>query len=125
MISGIQDAEPHGAARIERAAQHWHELPTELAFERLGSRRRGLSDDEVAERRAQSGPNKLVESPPRSRIAMFLAQFGDFMVLILLAAAVVSGVIGDLADTLVIAVVVLNAILGFIRNCGANAPWKR
>jgi Ca2+-transporting ATPase len=117
MISGTQDAGPHGAARVERAAQLWHELSTEQAFERLGSRRRGLSDAEVAERRARTGPNKLVESPPRSKIAMFLAQFADFMVLILLAAAIVSGVIGDLADTLVIAaVVVLNAMLGFIQE---------
>jgi len=77
----------------------------------------GLSADEVLRRRTEHGLNVLEEAPPRSAVALFLAQFADFMILVLLAAAVVSGLIGDLTDTIVIvAIVLLNAVIGFAQE---------
>jgi len=95
----------------------WHQLSAEASLERLQSTAAGLSHDESARRRAEHGFNILEEAPPRSPWVMLLAQFADFMILILLGAAVVAGAIGDLADTAVIVViVVLNGVLGFVQE---------
>lgn len=100
---------------------HWHQQSVAQTYERLATGRDGLSAAEVARRRAQRGPNVLEESPPRSRLAMLTAQFADFTVLILIAAAIVSGVIGDLTDTaIIIAIVILNATLGFLQEARAE-----
>ncbi len=73
----------------------------------------GLPDGEAAERLERHGPNRLPEPPPRPWLLRLMDPFRDFMVLVLLAAAVISGFVGDLADTLVIAVIVLlNAAIG-------------
>ena len=81
----------------------------------------GLAADEVVQRQQRHGPNRLPESPPRPAWKRLLDQFRDFMILVLLAAAVLSGVIGDLADTLVIVlIVVLNAVIGFWQEWRAD-----
>ncbi|MBA4178112.1 MAG: ATPase [Leptothrix sp. (in: Bacteria)] len=73
----------------------------------------GLAADEVSRRQRQFGANRLPEAPPRAAWRRVADQFRDFMILVLLAAAVVSGLIGDLADTVVILVIVLlNAAIG-------------
>ena len=73
----------------------------------------GLAADEVAVRLLRHGTNELPQAPPRSAWRRVLDQFRDFMILVLLAAAVLSGLIGDLADTAVILVIVLlNAAIG-------------
>ncbi len=82
----------------------------------------GLTTAEAAVRLARHGPNALIEGRRRGPARMFLDQFTDFMIVVLLAAAVVSGVIGDVADTLVILViVVLNAVIGFVQEYRAEA----
>jgi Ca2+-transporting ATPase len=102
-------------------ATAWHQRTTEETFAHLASNSRGLSAAEAARRLAHHGPNVLREAPPRSMLAMFAAQFADLMILILIAAAVISGVIGDLADTIVIAaIIVLNAILGLAQEYRAQ-----
>jgi P-type Ca2+ transporter type 2C len=99
----------------------WHQCSVEEAYRRLGTSRAGLTVCEVAQRRAQYGPNVLAEAPPRSMLAIFGAQFADLMILILIGAAMVSGLIGDLTDTIVIAaIIVLNAVLGFAQEFRAE-----
>jgi Ca2+-transporting ATPase len=106
---------------VQEAALQWHQYSVDDAYSRLDTGREGLSRLQVAQRRAQHGPNVLDEAPRRSHIAMLAAQFADVMVLILIAAAIVSGLIGDLTDTLIIvAIVVLNAILGFVQEFRAE-----
>ena len=91
-----------------------HHRPVAEVLEQLGTSSAGLAPDEVLRRRAEHGLNVLDEAPPRSMLALFLAQFADFMILVLLAAAVCRGCIGNLTDTLVIvAIVLLNAAIGF------------
>lgn len=77
----------------------------------------GLTDEQVKERQAQYGHNTL-EAPAKSHtMRIFFSQFSDIMVLILLAAAVISWLLGEYADAVTIAViVVLNALLGFIQE---------
>ena len=81
----------------------------------------GLSEAEAAARRALHGPNELIEKKKRGLLSMFLDQFKDYMILVLIAAAVISGVLGDPEDAVAIAViVVLNAALGFSQEYRAE-----
>ena len=81
----------------------------------------GLGTDEIARRGAVHGPNRLDETRRRGPVRMLLAQFSDFMVLVLVAAAVVAGVVGEPQDSIAIAVIlVLNAILGFVQEYRAE-----
>ncbi|HET9020200.1 MAG TPA: cation-translocating P-type ATPase [Acetobacteraceae bacterium] len=83
--------------------------------------RRGLAADAVAERRARYGPNALQEGARRGAWRMLAEQFADFMILLLIVAAIVSGVVGDIEDTLVIlGIVVLNAVVGFVQEYRAE-----
>ena len=76
----------------------------------------GLTPEEAARRQTAHGANELATQQARPWPALLLDQFKDFMIGVLLAAAVVSGVLGEWVDTLVIVViVVLNAVIGFIQ----------
>jgi Ca2+-transporting ATPase len=96
----------------------WHSESAEYVASILKvSTDTGLTAQEAARRLAHSGPNTLREKPPRAWWRMLFDQFADFMILLLLSAAVVSGIIGDIKDTLAIAVIVLlNALIGFVQE---------
>ena len=100
---------------------HWHRLDPQEVTEQLQSSDNGLTSEEVRKRLERFGPNELVESKKKSLFMMFLDQFKDFMILVLIAAAVVAGVIGEPSDTIAIAVIVaLNAVLGFVQEYRAE-----
>ena len=96
----------------------WHAMPAETVVAELGSGlHQGLSAAEAAMRLGRYGPNRLAEKPPRPAWLKFLDQFKSLLVLILLAAAVLAGIVGDVKDAVVIfSVVLLNATLGFIQE---------
>jgi Ca2+-transporting ATPase len=100
----------------------WHTLTAEETVRTLGvDPARGLEDDEVERRRAEYGPNTLVESRTRGPWRILWEQFTAVMVLILLAAATVSALIGSLKDTgVILAIVVLFAVLGFVQEYRAE-----
>ena len=100
----------------------WHSLATDTAAAQLGTDPAlGLSEAEVAARLERHGPNQISEAASRSKLRMLLAQFTDFMILLLVAAAIVSGFIGDVEDTIVIlGIVVLNAAVGFVQEFRAD-----
>ena len=78
---------------------------------------RGLAAEEAGRRLAQTGPNLLQEGRQRGPWRILLDQFTDFMILVLLAAAVLSSVIGEVADTLaIVAILLLNAAIGFTQE---------
>ena len=82
----------------------------------------GLTEAEARQRRERYGPNRLAEKTPRPAWLKFLDQFKSFLVLVLLGAAVLAGIVGDLKDAAVITiVVVLNALLGFFQEHRAEA----
>ncbi len=77
----------------------------------------GLSDEEAVRRLAKYGANRLPESPPRSALMRFLAQFHNVLIYVLLASAAVTAVLGHVVDTAVIlAVVIVNALIGFVQE---------
>jgi Ca2+-transporting ATPase len=104
---------------------NWHRLSIDETFELLGSNQHGLNAIDAEEKLIQIGPNELQEGEKKSIAAMLLAQFKDLMILILLAAAIISGFIGDLTDTIVILVIVLlNAIIGFFQEYRAEKAMQ-
>jgi len=85
----------------------------------------GLNDIEIINRREEYGFNELTEGATKSHIQLFLEQFKDFLVLILLAAAIISAFLGKFESTLVIlVVVVINAILGTVQHIKAEQSLK-
>jgi Ca2+-transporting ATPase len=77
----------------------------------------GLDDDEVKDRLRKNGFNELKEGEKQSAILLFFAQFKDFMVIVLLAATLVSGILGEYIDAIAImAIVFLNGLLGFFQE---------
>jgi Ca2+-transporting ATPase len=96
-------------------------MSVDEALAKLKSSAQGLSNDEALSRLKRYGPNELVEKRKRTPLMMFLDQFTDFMILVLIAAAIVSGLIGEPADAIAIMVIVLlNAALGFSQEYRAE-----
>ena len=103
-------------------SHHWHTLSAIDAALRLEtSHQTGLSAAEAAERMARHGPNALHEKRGRSPWRMLFGQFTDFMIIVLIGAAVISGIVGDVQDTIaIIVIVILNAVIGFIQEYRAE-----
>ncbi len=100
---------------------NWHRLSIEEIFELFGTGRQGLTAARAGERLSETGPNQLEEQKKKTIGSLLLSQFSDVMILILFAAAIISGFIGDFTDTIVILVIVfLNAIVGFIQEYRAE-----
>jgi Ca2+-transporting ATPase len=92
----------------------------EVAAE-LGSSPAGLSSQEASARLETTGPNQLREAPREPAWGMFLAQFHDFMIWVLIAAAALAGLQGEWVDTIAIAaILLLNAVLGFVQEYRAE-----
>ena len=110
---------PEGKNFMER--QIWQKSREEL-FRELDCGTEGLSAGKAAERLALYGPNELREGRRKSAPRIFLEQFADFLVLILIAAAVVSALLGDAESAVVIlAVITMNAALGTVQTVKAAA----
>ena len=104
---------------------NWHIKNINGVYEELLSSPDGLSSDEVEKRIGKYGPNELIEVKKKTVFMMFLDQFKDFMIMILVVAAVVSGIIGELADTIaIVVIVILNAIIGFVQEYRAEQAMK-
>src|SRR3954464_9308268 len=91
-----QEASPQEAIQQEP----WHAIPPEEALKRLNTGRDGLSGEEAAERLARHGPNRLTPPAGRSVLWRFAAQFNNILILVLIAAAAVSAVLGEIVDSL-------------------------
>ncbi len=93
----------------------------EFVLKEVKSSVKGLTTAESEERIAQYGENKLAEKKKKSPIIVFLEQFKDLLVIILLIAAIISGITGEWAGMGVIfAVIILNAILGTVQYLKAE-----
>ena len=104
---------------------NWWQLDTQDVLKNLNASKEGLSDDLAKARLSEVGPNDLVEKKRKSTLSIFLNQFKDFMIIVLVAAAIVAGIAGDITDTIIIMViVVLNAIVGFVQENKAERAME-
>ena len=95
--------------------------PIAKVLSTLKSNTTGLTAAEVQARRTKYGHNELQEKKKIPAWLLFLHQFKDFMIVILAAAAVLSGIMGDATDTIIILVIILlNAVVGFIQEYRAE-----
>ncbi|MDJ0806653.1 MAG: cation-translocating P-type ATPase [Gammaproteobacteria bacterium] len=99
----------------------WHNIEAAEALKRLDSKLSGLTATDAQQRLAVHGPNIIPEKHRRPLIMMLLRQFTDFMIVVLLVAAFISGLIGEPQDTIVILVIVLlNAVIGAVQEFRAE-----
>ncbi|MEE0777148.1 MAG: HAD-IC family P-type ATPase, partial [Bacillota bacterium] len=100
----------------------WHHLTVAETAKALNTPvDTGLDEHERKRRQKKYGPNRLSEKKKTPLILTFLRQFSDFMVMVLMAAAVVSAAMGEKADAIMIlAIIILNGILGFIQEYKAE-----
>jgi P-type Ca2+ transporter type 2C len=100
---------------------NWHLINQQELFEKLSVKTDGIHQVEAEKRLQKYGPNELTRAKKKPLWLKFLKQFQDFMIIVLLAAAVISGIMGDVIDTIIIMViVVLNAIIGFVQEYRAE-----
>ena len=109
-------------ADLPIASQPWHVLSARDVASQLGvDPHSGLDHAEVARRTATWGANEIQEQRPRSTVRMFLEQFTDVMILVLIAAAVISGLIGEPPDAIaIVTIVLLNGVIGFVQEYRAE-----
>src|SRR4030042_1025965 len=99
----------------------WHNLGVAEVISSLGSSDKGLSDKEVQRRLAEFGPNELKKEERISPFALFIGQFKNILIMILLIAIVLSAVIGELIDAgIIAAIVIFCAVLGFTQEYRAE-----
>ncbi len=103
----------------------WHNLSVSEAIESLNSGLQGLTREEAESRLAQFGPNELAEKKKISPFMLWLGQFKDFLIIILLVAVVLSAILGEVTEAIVIFVIVLFATtLGFIQEYRADRAME-
>ncbi len=100
---------------------NWYSLTAEEVLKQIGSTPDGLDDSAVKQKLEEHGKNELKAKKKVSPLVIFIRQFLDVMILVLVVAAVISVFIGEVSDTIVIVVIiVLNAIIGFIQEYRAE-----
>ena len=105
-------------------SEHYRKSSDEV-MNSLGVTDKGLSSEEVKKRHEQFGYNELAEGKKKSTLQVFFEQFKDFLVIILIVAAIISAFLGKVESAAVIMVVViLNAILGTVQHVKAEQSLK-
>jgi P-type Ca2+ transporter type 2C len=103
----------------------WHLTDIKEVLEETRSSKEGLTNIEAEKRLETYGPNEIAAAKKKSPFVLFLHQFKDFMILVLMAAAIISGLLGDVTDTIVIiGIAILNAIVGFIQEYRAEKAME-
>lgn len=110
----------------------WHSLSIDRTFEELKTRAEGLSGDEARRRLAEYGPNEIRKGREISPLRILLAQFNDFLIYLLLVAAVLSVAVGFLPGSepeyteaaLILLIVLANGIFGFVQDYRAEKAMQ-
>jgi magnesium-transporting ATPase (P-type) len=115
------------ADRTNGRARAWHSTAVEAVLDRLDtSATQGLSAETVAARLEQHGPNRLPEEQAESSFVRFLKQFHNVLIYILIVAAVFTAILGEWIDTgVIVAVVLVNAVIGFVQEGRAEAALEK
>lgn len=106
--------------------QVWHILSGEEICRTLNvNPEKGLGEKEVERRLSHFGQNVLAEKKGVNPVFLFLGQFKDFMVMVLMVATLISGLLGEVADAItILAIIFLNAVLGFVQEYKAERSME-
>ena len=106
------------ASNLKSETKNWHAMSGDDVLGALNTLEKdGLSVEEAANRMAQYGPNQLVEIPRPTFFQMFIDQLNNFLVVLLIVAAVVSLLLGETVESIaIISIVILNAVLGVVQE---------
>ncbi|WP_455364568.1 calcium-transporting P-type ATPase, PMR1-type [[Eubacterium] cellulosolvens] len=101
--------------------QAWHAMTIYETFKRLDSSKKGLDDTAIQKRLKEYGPNELQAAVKISPVRLLIEQFKEFLIVILIGATLVSLLVGEIVDAIVIfIIVILSAVLGFIQEYRAE-----
>ena len=116
-MTGSSQQEQPVEATVRADSPAWHTMSAADVLAAQSSTEAGLNDSQVAERLGLVGPNRLPPPEKRSLAARFFIHFHDVLIYVLLAAAALTAVLGEWLDTsVIIGVVLINAIIGFIQE---------
>jgi Ca2+-transporting ATPase len=100
---------------------NWHLLPLKEIAQLLNTTPLGIDNLTASQRLVEYGKNQIIDKKKKTIFQMLLNQLKDFMIIILISAAVISGILGDITDTIIIfAIIILNAVLGTTQNYRAE-----
>ena len=103
----------------------WHQQEIEKIYESTASTEEGLTKEVADNKLREFGENVLAEKKKTPPWMLFLLQFKDFMILVLIVAAIISGIAGEVTDTIIILVIViLNAVVGFVQEYRAEKAME-
>jgi P-type Ca2+ transporter type 2C len=103
----------------------WHLLEADEISKKLNTTSKGLDESTAKKILIDAGVNSITVKKKKSVFQLFLLQFKDFMILILFVAAIVSGVLGELTDAIIILVIIfVNAIVGFVQEYRASKAME-
>ncbi len=104
---------------------NWHLFPLSEITEKLKTTPSGIDNATATQRLAEYGKNQIEDKKKKTVWRMLLHQLTDFMILVLIAAAVISGILGDVTDTVIILIIiVLNAVVGFVQEYRAEKAME-
>lgn len=104
---------------------NWHLLSIDEVSRKLETTPYGIEEHNASKKLARFGKNEIIHKKKNTVLRMLLRQLTNFMILILMAVAILSGFIGDLTDTMIIiAIIVINALIGFIQEFRAEKAME-
>ncbi len=106
---------------MKKKQTNWHLIPLAEIAQLLNTKPEGLTNAIALQRITEFGKNQIEDKKKKTVWKMVLNQLKDFMILILFVAAIISGLLGDLTDTIIIfAIIIINAVVGFIQEYRAD-----
>lgn len=104
---------------------NWHLSSTSEIYRLLNSTASGLDQHEAELRLLKAGQNIILEGKKKTTWSILIHQVSDFMIIILIVAAIISGIAGDLTDTIIIlTIIIINALAGFIQEYRAEKAME-
>jgi Ca2+-transporting ATPase len=111
--------------KIKLPEMNWHLLPLTEITQLLNTGQSGISDLTAEQRLIEYGKNQLEVKKKKTIFQMALHQVMDFMILVLIAAAIISGILGDITDTVIIfVIIIMNAAVGLIQEYRAEKAME-
>lgn len=116
---------PRNGREASEDSVAWHQFTVDAALDALGTSRDGLASEQAARLLAEHGPNQLPQEKRTRPLLRFLGQFNDVLIYVLLAAAVITAFLGEWVDSgVILAVVLINALIGFVQEGKAEAALE-